>query len=399
LYCAAGGIAPHRVLPVTIDVGTNNEALLQDPDYIGLRHRRLEGDAYYDVLDEFMCAVSGRWPNALIQFEDFETSRAMPLLEKYRERFCCFNDDIQGTGAVVVAGLLTAAKTAGIPIKDLRILCAGAGSAGLGVCEAILEAMTIVGGVSKDHARKQFVVATQYGCLGAKGMLGSPNYTNNGSVLDMHLEWVNPTVEDGTSLLEAMKQHKPHVLLGLTACKGVFTRPLLEEMSKHSARPIVMPLSNPTSKAECTPAEAYEWTNGQAIVSTGSPYSEVHYPGASKPLYPSQCNNMYIFPGFGLAASVAGIQTFSDKMFFRAAEAVMHTMNQEEIDDGRTFPVLRRIREVSKNVAVALIKEAHEHKMTPKLKKHHFREGIEYTVARKMYTPEYVPLIAQRKVK
>jgi malate dehydrogenase (oxaloacetate-decarboxylating)(NADP+) len=391
LYCAAGGIAPHRVLPVMLDVGTNNETILKDPNYIGMRHRRLEGDEYYDMVDEFMTAVFHRWPNVCVQFEDFETSKAVPLLAKYRNKFRCFNDDMQGTGAVTVGALLSAARIAEVPISDLRVVCCGGGSAGQGVSASVMDAM-VRAGLTPEEAKARVVLVTNRGAIGKPdGKYANPHHKDGDGNLSM---WQNESLSDGTPLLETIKAHEPNVLLGLTGCGGVFTEEIIRTVAKTAQRPIIMPMSNPTSRAECTAEQAYHWTNGRAIVATGSPFAPVDYKG--KTLVPSQCNNMYIFPGLGLAASVGGTQRFTDQMFYAAAQACTGCITDEEMSQGRTFPKISRIRQVSHDVAVAVLKEGQAQLLNPKISKHHLREGWDQLVDRKMYFPKYVPLYSSK---
>ena len=390
LYCAAGGIAPHRVLPVTLDVGTNNEELLSDPNYLGTRERRLKGPDYFDMVDEFMHAAYGRWPHAIVQFEDFETPKAVPLLERYRNKYRMFNDDIQGTGSVTLSCLMSAARNAGKELKDLRILCAGAGSAGLGVCDQIVKGM-VTQGLSEEEARSRFCVLTIDGVLGkADGTNGDPNH--KAGITSLLEPWLSPEVSDGTSLSAAIEQFKPSVLLGLTTAKGLFNEEVLTSMAKINEHPIIMPMSNPTAKAECTAEEAYKHTDGRAVVATGSPFSPVEYDG--KTFIPSQCNNMYIFPGIGLAASVSGVSKITDSMLYRAAQACTESMTEEEIAEGRTFPNIKRIREVSKAVAVAVIDQGLKEELCV-IKEKDLKGGLENLIASKMYYPRYAPIRAE----
>ena len=358
LYCAAGGIAPHRVLPITLDVGTNNETLLQDENYLGVRERRLTGDEYFHLVDEFMAAVFARWPNVIVQFEDFETAKAVPLLARYKDKYRMFNDDIQGTGSVCLSGLLSALRNAGSTIKTARVLCAGGGSAGLGVCSQLVEGM-VEAGMPIQDAREKFAICTNLGVLGRKdGQRGDPHYSQPGGMQSLHTPWVHSALSDGTSLVDAVRQFKPTVLLGLSTAHGIFNQAVIEAMNEvnPSQPPVIMPMSNPTSRAECTPEEAYRWTNGRAVVATGSPFAPVTL-ASGKVLVPSQCNNMYIFPGIGLAASVSGVTSITNKMLYAAAAACTNSMTEQEIAEGRTFPDIVRIREVSKRVALAVIEE------------------------------------------
>jgi malate dehydrogenase (oxaloacetate-decarboxylating)(NADP+) len=389
LYCAAGGIAPHRVLPVTIDVGTNNEQLLADPHYQGTRVRRLTGDAYVSLIDEFVQACFKRWPQVLIQFEDFENTKAAPLLERYRHTHRVFNDDIQGTGSVTLSALLSAARNAGTSIREMSFVCAGSGSAGLGVCSQIVDGM-VESGLSRQEAMSRFIVVTSKGALGrTDGTYGDPNHQR--AFPEDRIPWINKKVPDGASLLEAVKLTKPTVLLGLSAQANVFTEEIIREMAKNCEHPIIMPMSNPTSKCECTAENAYKWTDGRAVVATGSPFDPVYYNG--KTYITSQCNNMYVFPGIGLAASVSGVKHITDKMLYLASVACTNTMTEDEISEGRTFPKLSRIREVSANVAVAIIKEAITQKLTTRIEGTYTDEELLQIVKKAMYYPNYVPLV------
>jgi len=398
LYAAAGGIAPHRVMPVVLDVGTNNQALLDDPDYVGVRERRLEGAEYYDMVDEFMEAVFERWPQVVVQFEDFETSKAIPLLAKYRHRYRCFNDDIQGTGCVTLAGVIAAARNAGKALTDMSFLCAGAGSAGLGVCAQIVDGM-VEAGMSREEAMRRFVICTSQGAIGrADGAHGDPNHARGLNV--ERAPWQNDAVSDGTPMSEVVSEFKPTCLLGLAAQPaGLFTEGMVREMASYCDSPVVMPMSNPTAKSECTPQQAYEWSDGRAIVATGSPFAPVSLPDG-RTFIPSQCNNMYIFPGVGLAASVAGVQQITDGMLYAAAVACVDAMTPEEVADGRTFPDISRIRQVSHTVACNVIEKAMAEGVGTKLTKKQLpdRAALESFVRRKMYYPGYVPLVDPSQV-
>mmetsp|Transcript_85591 Transcript_85591/g.228201 ORF Transcript_85591/g.228201 Transcript_85591/m.228201 type:complete len:600 (+) Transcript_85591:54-1853(+) len=392
LYTACGGIAPHRVLPVTLDVGTNNQNLIKDPDYLGTREPRLTGPEYYEMIDEFMHAVFHRWPNVIVQFEDFESSKAVPLLERYREKYRMFNDDIQGTGSVTLSGLLSAIRNAGGDIKDSRIVCAGAGSAGLGVCLQIIDGM-VEAGMSRKEAFSRFAVCTSKGALGkADGKFGDPNHKRG--LTDIQSIWLNESVSDGMSLAQTVNHFKPNILLGLSTVPKIFDETVIRSMAKINKTPIIMPMSNPTSKSECTAEEAYRWTDGRAVVASGSPFAPVKL-ADGRTVIPSQCNNMYIFPGIGLGASVSGVTKITNKMLYLASAACTNSMTPAEIAEGRTFPNINRIREVSRNVAVAVIEEGLREGLTTKIGKAELEEGIPALVARKMYYPVYMPVISR----
>jgi malate dehydrogenase (oxaloacetate-decarboxylating)(NADP+) len=272
-------------------------------------------------------------------------------------------------------------------------MCAGSGSAGLGVCGQLYQGM-IAAGMTPDDARKRFVVCSKEGAFGkADGKHGNPHYP---SMIDEQTQpWVNISVSDGASLMEVMKSFKPTILLGLSAAGPIFTEELIKTMASQVERPVIMPMSNPTSKCECTPEQAYTWTNGKAVVATGSPFTSVTLPDG-RTFTPSQCNNMYVFPGLGLAASLAGVTHITDKMLYEAAMAIPRSMTQEEIDEGRTFPSIKRIRDVTVQVACAVIEEAMRAGVATKITKKHLKEGISNFVKRKMYFPHYVPLIGER---
>jgi malate dehydrogenase (oxaloacetate-decarboxylating)(NADP+) len=397
LYCAAGGIAPHRVLPVMLDVGTNNQSLLDDPDYIGLREKRLEGPEYVDLVDEFIHAAFQRWPGVVVQFEDFETKKAVPMLERYRDRFRVFNDDIQGTGSVTLSCLMSAARNANSTITQQRILCAGAGSAGLGVCSQLVKGM-VNAGMTREDAMAQFCIVDMHGVLGKKdGALRDPHYNGKSAMNRDQMEWVNDNISDGSSLLQAIEEFKPTVLLGLSTVPKLFNEEVIKTMHKYCPTPIIMPMSNPTSRCECTAEEAYMWTNGQAVVASGSPFpAYTHSDGRT--LVPSQCNNMYIFPGLGLGASLAGVTSITDTLLYVAAKACTDAMTDEEIGWGRTFPCLSRIRSVSHQIAVAVIKQAQRENLTTKITERDLKKdgSLEAYVSRKMYFPAYVPLVDPR---
>lgn len=385
LYCAAGGIAPHRVLPVMLDMGTDNKDLLESPWYLGVQEKRIHGDEYYELVDEFMQAVRHRWPNVLLQFEDFSSDKAQILLNKYRDDHLCFNDDIQGTGATTLAGILGALRAKGEEVTSLgkqRILIAGAGSAGIGVAQVLKQAM-IEQGYTEEESREPFFIVDQHGLLG----------TDRSSDLSPEQKEFMREVDFGMSMLDVVKKYKPTVLLGLTAVGGLFKEELIREMAANCERPILFPLSNPTTSAECTAEQAFEWTEGRCIFASGSPFGPVSMNG--KTYFTSQCNNMYVFPGLGLGASICGSKTITDKMLYVAAEALANFVSDEEHAQGKVFPSISKIRYVSHTLAVAVIKEAVRENLATKYVP---SENLEDFVAKKMYDPVYVPLVEKREV-
>ena len=350
LYTAGAGIHPSKTLPVVIDVGTNNEALLADPQYLGLQQRRLSGPAYLEIIDEFVSAVRERFPRALLQFEDFSNENAYTLLQKYRNKILCFNDDIQGTGAVALAGLLGALRalghqSPGQALKDQKIVIAGAGSAGLGVGGQILFALQQEGLSAKEaHERLWFLDAT--------GSLGK----GRKAISSHQLEFVRQDTPDQLNLESLIDHIHPTMLIGVTGVGGLFTEPAIRCMASHCSRPIIFPLSNPTDRAECTAAQAYHWSNGKAIVASGSPFDAVVYQG--KRLEPGQANNMYSFPGIGAGALACEAKTITDGMLYQSALALANSVTQHHLDEGRIYPRVSEIPEVSKKIAFAVAKQA-----------------------------------------
>jgi len=392
LYCAAGGIAPHRVLPVVIDVGTNNEDLLNDEHYLGIQEPRISGDEYYSIVSEFMQAVHNRWPKVLVQFEDFSSDKAQVLLDNYRNDSLVFNDDIQGTGATTLAGVLSALRVKGKLPEDLgeeRILIVGAGSAGIGVGQVLLQAM-IEQGRTHEESISAFFVADQHGLLGVERTLGKENPLTKEQAIFARKE------DGGLSLIEIMKKYKPTIILGMTAVGGLFKEDLIRQMSKNCERPIIFPLSNPTTKAECTAEQAFEWTDGKCVFASGSPFEPVTFTDG-RILYPTQCNNMYIFPGLGLGATLCGAKVITDRMLYVSAKALANYVTEDELSEGKVFPHITSIRDVSKTVAIAVIEEAIKEGLATKLNEKD-KLDLETFVKKKMYDPVYVPLVERREV-
>jgi malate dehydrogenase (oxaloacetate-decarboxylating)(NADP+) len=350
LYTACGGIHPSKCLPVVIDVGTNNTSLLDDPMYLGLQQKRLTGDAYDAIFDEFIKAIRQRFPNVLVQFEDFSIENASRILEKYRNKILCFNDDMQGTATVALAGVLSGLRALGnqdakSALCNQRIVVVGAGTAGLGVSRGILFNM-MQSGLSKSEAHKRFWIVDNYGSLG---------YGRNVQFKNQE-EWVRNDIQDKMSLEELIKQVKPTIILGLTGVGGLFSQNSIREMAKHCDRPIIFPLSNPTKNAECKAEDAYKWTEGKCIFGSGSPFAPVDYNG--KLLIPAQPNNMYSYPGIGLGALVSKAKLITDRMLNSAAIALAESVSEEELRNGRIFPRVKEIPNVSRKVAFAVAKQA-----------------------------------------
>jgi len=388
LYCAAGGIAPHRVMPVVLDVGTDNEELLSDKFYLGVQKPRLRGSKYYHLVDEFIQAVRHRWPDVLIQFEDFSSDKAQVILNKYRDNILCFNDDIQGTGATTLAGVLGGLRAKGQQpeaLGDQRILIAGAGSAGIGVAQVLYQAM-LEHGRSEEEAKNCFFIADE------KGLLGKDRIKQ----LSKEQAMFARDDDGGLSLLDIVNKYKPTMILGMTAVGGLFTEQLIRDMAKHCEKPIIFPLSNPTTKAECTAEQAFEWTDGRCIFASGSPFDPVEMEDG-RIFYPTQCNNMYVFPGIGLGVTLCGAKTVSDRMLYVAAEALANYVTENELAQGKVFPNINSIRDVSKTIAIAVIEEAIRTGQASKLSTADM-DDLDGFVTKKMYDPVYVPLIEKREV-
>ncbi|MGI3091285.1 NAD-dependent malic enzyme [Vibrio diabolicus] len=355
LYTACGGISPAYTLPIVLDVGTNNPQRLADPMYMGWRHPRITGAEYDAFVEEFIQAVKRRWPDALIQFEDFAQKNAMPLLERYKDRVCCFNDDIQGTAAVTVGSLLAACKAAGTQLSKQRITFLGAGSAGCGIAEAIIAQM-VSEGISDEQARSQVYMVDRWGLL----QEGMPNLLDfQQRLVQKHTntkEWENEG--NGFSLLDVMRNAKPTVLIGVSGAPGLFSQEVIEEMHKHCKRPIVFPLSNPTSRVEATPNDIIRWTNGEALVATGSPFEPVVHEGRTYPI--AQCNNSYIFPGIGLGVLAVNAKRVTDEMLMESSRALATCSPLAINGRGALLPPLEEIHSVSKKIAFAVGKKAIE---------------------------------------
>ncbi|HCE3191102.1 NAD-dependent malic enzyme [Vibrio parahaemolyticus] len=355
LYTACGGISPAYTLPIVLDVGTNNPQRLADPMYMGWRHPRITGPDYDAFVEEFIQAVQRRWPDALIQFEDFAQKNAMPLLERYKDRICCFNDDIQGTAAVTVGSLLAACKAAGTQLSKQRITFLGAGSAGCGIAEAIIAQM-VSEGISDEKARSQVYMVDRWGLL----QEGMPNLLDfQQRLVQKHSntkEWENEG--NGFSLLDVMRNAKPTVLIGVSGAPGLFSQEVIEEMYKHCKRPIVFPLSNPTSRVEATPNDIIRWTNGEALVATGSPFDPVVHEGRTYPI--AQCNNSYIFPGIGLGVLAVNAKRVTDEMLMESSRALATCSPLAINGRGALLPPLEEIHLVSKKIAFAVAKKAIE---------------------------------------
>ncbi len=380
LYTACGGISPAYTLPIVLDVGTNNPQRLADPMYMGWRHPRITGVEYEAFVEEFIQAVQRRWPDALVQFEDFAQKNAMPLLERYKNRICCFNDDIQGTAAITVGSLIAACKAAGSRLSDQRIAFLGAGSAGCGIAEAIIAQM-VSEGLSDQQARSQVYMVDRWGLL----QEGMPNLLDFQQRLVQKMENTQEWQGEGSgfSLLDVMRHAKPNVLIGVSGAPGLFSQEVIEEMHKHCERPIIFPLSNPTSRVEALPSDIIRWTKGAALVATGSPFDPVVFEGKSYPI--AQCNNSYIFPGIGLGVLASGAKRVTDEMLMESSRALAICSPLAIRGHGALLPPLEEIHLVSKRIAFSVGKKAIEQGVAPSVSD----EALELAIEQHFWQPVY----------
>ena len=380
LYTACGGISPAYTLPITLDVGTNNPQLLNDPIYMGWNQPRISGEEYYQFVDQVIDAVKRRWPKALIQFEDFAQKNAMPLLNKYRDQICCFNDDIQGTAAVSVGSLIAASRAAGKQLKDQTIAFLGAGSAGCGIAEQIVAQM-VVEGLSDAEARARVYMVDRFGLFTSN----QPNLLDFQRKLaqspDRVAHWGNP--EGVISLLDVIQNAKPTVLIGVSGQPGLFTEEVIKTLAANCERPIVLPLSNPTSQVEAFPADILEWTEGKALIATGSPFEPVNYQGKLYNI--SQCNNSYIFPGIGLGVIAAGATRVTDSMLIASSNALADCSPLLQDPNADLLPDLNEIQQVSKFIAFRVAKAAMDAGVAAVMSDEALREAIEAN----FWKPEY----------
>lgn len=384
LYTLCAGISPYSTLPITLDVGTDNEERLKDPIYLGLKHKRVRGDEYQAFVDSFVAAVQKVFPHTLLQWEDFLKANAIFQLKRFRNKLCSFNDDIQGTAGVIVAGLFSALRITKGRMRDQRVVFAGAGASAQGISDLIVSAM-VEEGLSENEARKQVWTVDSQGLVTkARTKLEDFKATY---ARDMQ-EVANYRVQDKAriSLLETICNVKPTVLLGTSGTPGMFSKEVVQLMAQINERPIIFPLSNPTSKSECTAAEAVEWSEGRAIVATGSPFAPVTFNGKRHRI--GQGNNAFIFPGVGLGISAGNVTRVSDKMFLEAARALAAKVTEDDLNESAVYPELARIRECSLAVACATVKQAVKEGYTNE----EILEDLEQTLQQAMWEPKYLPM-------
>jgi malate dehydrogenase (oxaloacetate-decarboxylating)(NADP+) len=371
LYTACAGIHPRLCLPITLDVGTNNDALLNDVNYVGLRQRRVTGAAYDEFMEEFMTATQEVFPGVMVQFEDFANHNAFRLLEKYRDRLCTFNDDIQGTAAVALAGLFSALRVTGAPLSEQTLLFLGAGEAATGIADLVVAAM-IAHGVTRERALRNCWLVDSQGLV----------VKSRANLAEHKLTYAHDHSPVG-DFLSAIKLLKPTAIIGVSAVGGTFTRDVLEEMARINQQPIVFALSNPTSQAECTAEEAYRHTGGRALFACGSPFDPVELNG--KTYVPRQGNNSYIFPGIGLGAIASGATTITNEMFMSSAHTLANLVTESDLEQGSLYPALPRIREVSAAIGTAIADIAYRRGYAGKPKP----TDVAQDVQRQMFDPRY----------
>jgi malate dehydrogenase (oxaloacetate-decarboxylating) len=384
LYTLCAGISPYSTLPITLDVGTNNQERLNDPLYLGMRHPRVRGAEYQAFIDAFVAAVKKVFPRVVLQWEDFLKENALFQLARFRDQLCTFNDDIQGTAAVVLAGVYGALRITGQRMRDQRVVFAGSGASTQGIAELLVAAL-MEDGLTHEEAVRCIWTTDSRGLVSRS----RPNLEQYKAT------YARPAAEvagyaakdrSAITLLETVLNAKPTMLIGTSATPGIFDEPVVRAMARTNPRPIVFPLSNPTSKTEVTPEDALRWSEGRAIVATGSPFDPVTVDGKRHRI--GQCNNSFVFPGVGLGLTVSGARRVSNGMFLEAAKALATMVTPEDLAECAVYPQLARIRDCSFAVALATVRRAvAEDHADPEILEH-----LEKTVERAMWFPEYLPL-------
>jgi malate dehydrogenase (oxaloacetate-decarboxylating) len=384
LYTLCAGVSPYSTLPITLDVGTDNEERLKDPLYLGLRHKRIRGDAYQEFIDRFVAAVQKVFPKVLLQWEDFLKGNAIRQLNRFRDKLCTFNDDIQGTAGVVTAGLFGALRITRKAMRDQRVMIAGAGASAQGI-SALIVTSFMEDGLSRDEAVRRIWTTD------SKGLVTK----DRPGLEDFKATYARPVEEvaryrcknpSNITLAETISNAQPTILIGTSGTPGNFTEEVVRAMAKINERPIIFPLSNPTSKAECTAEQAIHWSEGRAIVATGSPFDPVFYNGKRHRI--GQCNNSFVFPGIGLGLTVAQARRVSDGMFLDAAKALAAQVTEQDLAECAVYPELTRIRECSHSVACAIVKRA----VREGYADGEILEHLEETIDRAMWFPSYLPV-------
>jgi malate dehydrogenase (oxaloacetate-decarboxylating) len=382
IYTSCGGISPAYTLPVALDVGTNNKTLLDDPYYMGTRHPRIEKAEYDNFVDDFINAAQKRWPGVLIQFEDFAQPNAMPILQRHREHVCCFNDDIQGTAAVTLGTLLSACRKKGEALRDQKVVFVGSGSAGCGIAELIINAM-VIEGLTDAHARSRVFMVDRFGLL-TEGMTDLLDFQKRlvqpSSALK---EWRLTSGSDYASLMDVISNTKASILIGVSGKPGLFTQEVIRQMLAGCPRPIILPLSNPSQHVEAHPQDVVEWTDGKAIIATGSPFEEIEHNGEAFKI--SQCNNSYVFPGVGLGVISCKARLVSDEMLMAASTTLAELSPGQEDQSSAVLPPLTALPQISRKIAFKVAKTAIEQDLAREMTNDELLASIE----RNFWTPVY----------
>jgi malate dehydrogenase (oxaloacetate-decarboxylating) len=383
LYAGCGGLHPATTLPILLDVGTDNPDCLSDPLYIGWRHERVRGQEYDDFIEIFVSAVIKRWPRVLLQWEDFAKNNATRLLERYRDRLCTFNDDVQGTAAVATGTLLAAINITGVPLTEQRVAVLGAGSAGCGIAGLIRGAMSDAG-VSDSEAATRFFMVDRDGLL-TDGMVGLTSFQRPFVQKKQAIESWKLSHPDKVGLLDVVKNAEPTALIGVSGQAGAFSEPIVRAMAECNKRPVIFPLSNPTSRAEATPSDIEAWTEGRALIGVGSPFPPIVRDGARFKV--DQTNNSYIFPGMGLGALAVGASRVSDGMFMAAARALANSSPARDNPKHNLLPPVGGLREVALTVALAVALQAQKEGLANEVR----MDQIDQRIRSKVWVPEYLP--------
>jgi len=355
LYTLIGGVPPAETLPVILDVGTNNEQRLADPEYLGWRHERITGEAYYDFVDRFVNAVKKELPDTLLQWEDFSKAHARPILERYRDELVTFNDDIQGTAAVTAGAIFSAVRASGGRLRDQQVVILGAGSAGIGVADSLAEAL-VADGLSEAEARQRFWLINSGGLLDSGRTDLSEQQRRYAQPAERVGNFTRTLENHRIGLSDVIHKIAGTILVGLSTLPGAFTEPIVREMARKCERPIILPLSNPTSKSEAVPADLLRWTDGRALIATGSPFADVEYRG--RKVRVSQCNNVFIFPAMGLAVSATRARRVTDGMFLAAARALAQHSPALGDPAAPLLPALTALRRAAVEIAFAVGEQA-----------------------------------------